>query len=108
MPLYVFECGDGHHTEQSHTIADRPKSIRCTHDCKKMAVPIIVPPNFHPFESYFDDNLCDDGHPNGQWVETAAQRKGLMRELNLEEIGTTDYSRDREKRGRIYSIPGGR
>ncbi len=111
MPTYVFECPKGHHTEVVCRYDDRPPTTECEFEgCSLEAHHVIVPTTVHPdFEPYWDNNLADDEHPDGQMVYTRQQRASEMRRIGLEEIGETDYTRARAReraRGpRIWSFP---
>ena len=36
---------------------------------------------------YFDENLADDKHPQGQWITDKNQKKEIMRNLDVIECG---------------------
>ena len=103
MPMYVFECPDGHQSESVFSIDNRPATVSC--DCGKRARRVIAPHIVHGFEEHLDENLTDKGGTQPFHAKSRAQRKRRLRELNLEERDPSMAKREKYK-GTIFSYKG--
>lgn len=100
MPIYVYECGDGHRTEDIARIEDRKNAVECG-DCGAKASRVIVAASVQPdIEEYFDENIVPSGSSSpGVVVKSRRHRERLMRENHLVELPPT---RNPRVTGRVY------
>lgn len=47
MPIYVYECPNGHSQEKLRKISERDKPLKCGNsECEEDAVPTVTAPGF--------------------------------------------------------------
>ena len=103
MPMYVFECTDGHQSESVFSIDNRPATVGC--NCGKRARRIMAPSVVHGFEEHLDENLMDEGGTKAFHVKSRDHKRRRLRDLNLEERDPSAAARKKHK-DVIYSYKG--
>lgn len=93
MPIYTYECKDGHRVELQKRIADRHNAPAC--ECGEETKLVITPVNFENVmgAADFPGYHCP---VTGGWVDSRVKRKEIMKRHNLQEAG--DDSPARRKR----------
>ena len=98
MPVYKFKCSCGNEVEEFRPLVDFVSHITCKCGTNMNIViqSIGVINDFH--EAYYDYGL-------GQVIRTRQERKQVMKEKKLEEVGTTklDPEAVRLKKERDYN-----
>ena len=96
MPLYDWQCEDGHVHEIPFRMADKPRDTPGP-TCGKPAVSIITAPVIQGWDGdYFDENLVPSGSTSaGTVVTSRRQRERLMKEYNLCARQPSEKARDR-------------
>lgn len=85
MPLYEYECSDGHVTEQYFYKALSLRTIKCE-ACGMKAVRVMsVPKRDLVGKPYYDEHL-------GETITSYSQRSRLMKEKGLLEKAKSDMS----------------
>lgn len=121
MPIYEYQCGNGHVTDHFFKIADKPARVRC--DCGTWAdsimsaVAVHTIQTFHrdindPFvrkhadkSGYYDPNLGRDRKTGKRTKITSERhREQLMREAGLEPYGETALTRDADRLKRTKPV----
>lgn len=94
MPIYTYECPNGHRVETQRRIADRRDPLECD-DCGENATITITPVNFENVmgAADFPGYHCP---VTGGFVDSRVKRKEIMKRHGLEEAG--DDSPARRKR----------
>lgn len=94
MPVYKYECPNGHVNRIRRSVDDRDEPAGCL-DCDKTARRDLLSElrtkagdEFENFTPYFNENFATDEHPEGQFVKSRAENKRIKRQLNLRERGS--------------------
>lgn len=99
MPIYEFECKEGHVSERFLKIEDTLRFISCD-TCQKGAQRIISRPTIHPdIEEYMDENLVPEGSVEGaQLVKSRKHKAELMKQQGLREVEPSYEAKARRHR----------
>lgn len=88
MPLYVYECAEGHRKEAYRSIAELDNAPGC--DCGLSMKKIITPVMFN--EGFIGSTRCP-GYVcpvTKEWVETKRKRRNIMAKHDLIEVSKKD------------------
>ena len=101
MPLYEYECKEGHVSMILASIDDRPRTVSCD-GCDGRATRIISRPTiFGSGEEYMDENLAEYGSSEGFVVKSRAHKRQRLKDLGLVERDPTYISKQRQRTGKL-------
>jgi putative FmdB family regulatory protein len=85
MPIYVYECAEGHRKEEIRKISERENAPQC--DCGHSMRMVITPVNIN---GAFLGSAKNPGYKcpiTEQWVSSKKQRRNIMAQHNVIECG---------------------
>ena len=98
MPMYDFHCPHcGDEWEQLARIEQVIHCDGCQASAQRLISAAVVHPDNYDTKSYYDDGL-------GVRIESRSQRKRIMRDRGLEELGAS--ANKHGTHGTAYSFPG--
>lgn len=86
-----MKCGGCGNEEATHVrirYTDNRERIEVCDRCGNLAG-YALPDASCPNGGYFDENLADTDHRKGQWVRSKEHKAALLKQLGLEEAGST-------------------
>ena len=86
MPLYDYHCSQC--GEITDVWAKMHEMIKPCPQCKGVMDRLISPCAIRmDISPYFDENLGNRENPQGRWINSRQQKRQVMKEEGLEEIG---------------------
>lgn len=102
MPIYEFECKEGHVSERYLKATDTTRFVQCD-TCDKGAQRIISRPNVRPdIPDHIDENLVDDHDTSGGYlVKGRAHKRERLKELGLHEVEPSYETKAKRSKGTL-------